>query len=175
MLVSKNKVVSFYYTVKDDKGTILDQTEQDVPFTYIHGNNQIIPGLEKQMEGKNVNDHFSVHVDAAEAYGEYDNSLILKVNRSYFGSEPLEKGLQLQIQSQDGIHIVKILDFDDKEVTLDANHPLAGINLDFDIEIKEIRDATDEELVHGHVHGEHSHKMGDDNQDDLDIEEERNQ
>lgn len=175
MLVSKNKVVSFYYTVKDDKGTILDQTEPDMPFSYIHGNNQIIQGLEKQMEGKSVNDHFSVHVDASEAYGEYDNSLILKVNRSYFGSEPLEKGLQLQIQSQDGIHIVKILDFDDNEVTLDANHPLAGINLDFDIEIKEVRDATDEELAHGHVHGSHSHEMEEDNQDNYDIEEENNQ
>lgn len=154
MLVAKNKVVSFYYILKDDSGNILDQTEPNMPFSYLHGIGQIIPGLEKEMEGKDVNSKFSVHVDAKDAYGEHDDSLILKVDRSFFGSEPLQKGLQLQLQSQDGYRIVTIMDFNDKEVTLDANHPLAGVNLNFDIEIKDVRDATEDELIHGHAHSD---------------------
>lgn len=154
MIVSQNKVVSFLYVVKDDNGKILDQTESNQPFSYLHGAHQIISGLESQMEGKNVNDKFSVHVPAEDAYGLHDENLVMKVDRSYFGSEHLEKGLQLQIQSQDGFHIVTVVDFNDKDVTIDANHPLAGINLNFDIDIKDVRDATEEEIEHGHVHGE---------------------
>lgn len=154
MLVAKNKVVSFLYTVTDDNGKVLDKTEKGNPFSYLHGAGQIIPGLEKEMEGKNINDHFSVHVNANDAYGSYDNSLVMKLDRSYFGSEHLEKGLQLQIQSQDGIHIVTVVDFTDNEVTIDANHPLAGINLNFDIEIKDVRDASEEEIAHGHAHSD---------------------
>ncbi len=152
MLVSKNKVVSFYYTVKDDNGVILDQTEANHPFSYLHGAHQIIPGLENQLEGKDVNQSFSVHVDAENAYGLRDENLVMTVDRSYFGNEPLEKGLQLQIQSQDGFHIVTVVDFNDNNVTIDANHPLAGVNLNFDIKITDVRDATKEELEHGHVH-----------------------
>ncbi len=174
MLVAKNKVVSFYYTVKDDNGKILDQTEENQPFSYLHGASQIIPGLERQLEGKNVNDKFFVKVNADEAYGARDENLIMKINRSYFGSEPLSKGLQLQIQSQDGFHIVTVVDFNDDEVTIDANHPLAGVNLNFDIEITDVRDATKEEIEHGHAH---SHQVEDDEEiefapeGDYDVEE----
>ncbi len=172
MLVSKEKVVSFFYTVKDDQGKILDQTDSDRPFSYIHGSNQIIPGLENAMEGKDENSKFSIHVDSNDAYGQYDENLVMKVERSFFGSEPLQKGLQLQLQAQDGYHIVTVLDFDDNEVTLDANHPLAGVNLNFDIEIKEVRDATKEELEHGHVHNhqEHEDEMEDEEDDVDDVE-----
>ncbi|MCR4421864.1 MAG: peptidylprolyl isomerase [Spirochaetales bacterium] len=172
MLVSKNKVVSFFYTVKDDNGVILDQTESGKPFSYLHGAHQIIPGLENELEGKNINDRFSIHVDAENAYGLHDDNLIMTVDRTYFGSEPLEKGLQLQIQSQDGFHIVTVVDFTEKDVTIDANHPLAGVNLNFDIEISDVREATKEELEHGHAH---DHGIEDDYEenvedDDNDIE-----
>lgn len=174
MLVAKNKVVSFYYTVKDDNGNILDRTEPNEPFSYLHGIGQIIPGLEKEMEGKDVNSKFFVHVDAKDAYGERDDSLILKIDRSYFGKQPLQKGLQLQLQSEDGYRIVTIMDFNEEEVTLDANHPLAGVNLNFDIEIKDVRDATEEELAHGHVHTgfEDEHDIDDEEYEiDIDLDE----
>ena len=165
MLVSKNKVVSFFYTVKDDQGNILDLTDSNTPFSYLHGASQIIPGLENEMEGRNVKEKFSVHIDSENAYGIHDDNLVMKVERSFFGSEPLEKGLQLQIQSQDGYHIVTVVDFNDKEVTIDANHPLAGVNLNFDIEIKDIREATKEEMEHGHSHNHDS--IEDEADDDI--------
>ncbi|HOV46149.1 MAG: peptidylprolyl isomerase [Spirochaetes bacterium] len=156
MKISENKVVSFSYTVKNAAGEVLDQSDASAPFSYLHGCHQIISGLEVALEGKEKDAKFSVHVDPEDAYGVRDESLIFTIDRSYLGDEPIEKGMQLQLQAEDGYHIVTILDITDTEVKLDGNHPLAGESLDFDVQVLDVREATAEEIEHGHSHS-HEH------------------
>ena len=153
--VEKNKVVKFHYTLKDkETGEVLDSSQQyGEPLTVLIGANNIIPGLERQMEGMEVGEKKTIEVKAEEAYGPKDENLIQKIPIENFQGIELQKGLPLQAQTPDGqiINLV-VVDFDDKEVVVDMNHPLAGKDLVFDVEIVDVRDATLEEISHGHAH-----------------------
>jgi FKBP-type peptidyl-prolyl cis-trans isomerase SlyD len=161
MKVEKNKVVKFHYTLKDkETGEILDSSYQyGQPLAFLVGANNIIPGLERQMEGMEKGEKKTIEVKAEEAYGQVNPELIQKIPRSEFQGIELQKGMVLQAQDPYGNVIpIKVVDFNDQEVTIDANHPLAGKDLVFEVEVVDVRDATEEEIAHGHAHeGEHQH------------------
>jgi len=160
MTVTKNKVVSFDYTLKDTNDEVLDISGAE-PMVYLHGHENIISGLEKALEGKTAGDSFKVMVHAAEAYGEWDGNLSTKVPRSSFdGVKELAEGMQFEAQFPNGSQVVTVTKITDNEITVDANHPLAGMDLNFDVVVREIRDATEEEIAHGHLHHEHENCNG---------------
>jgi len=158
MQIANNKVVSIHYKLTNDDGDILDSSEGQEPLAYLHGLGNIIPGLENALNGRAVGDKFSVTVAPADGYGERDNEMVQSVPKSAFqGVDQILPGMQFQAQSPEGMQLVTVIDVDGDEVILDGNHPMAGITLTFDVEVTEIRDATDEELEHGHVHGPGGH------------------
>jgi len=158
MQISKNSVVTINYTLKNDQGEILDQS-QDNSFLYLHGSGGIISGLEGQMEGKLAGDEFSAHVEPEDGYGVRDDSMVQVVPRNMFESDhPVEEGIQFHAESPEGDMLtVTVTKIEGDEVTVDGNHPLAGIALNFDIKIAEVREASKEEIEHGHVHGPDGH------------------
>lgn len=161
MQVSQHAVVSFHYTLTDDTGRTLDTSVGGEPLAYLHGIGNLIPGLERELEGKSPGDKFSVTVSPADAYGEYDDSLVQQIPRRVLKNIPdLRVGMQLQAQSPQGSRAVVVKHIAGDMVTIDANHPLAGKNLNFDVEVTEVRQATPEELAHGHVHGPDGHSHG---------------
>ena len=159
MKVEKNKVISIHYTLKDDNGNVIDTSEGREPLAYLHGNHNIISGLEEQLEGKEVGDKLSVDVKPEKGYGVVDESLKMVLKKEQFENpDGLQVGMQFQAQIGDKIAIYTITNIKDNDVYVDGNHPLAGMNLHFDVEIMDIRDATAEELEHGHAHIEgHAH------------------
>ena len=155
--IANDLVVSFNYTLTNAEGETLDQSQGE-PLAYLHGAGNIIPGLEKAMEGKKVGDKFTVNVPAAEGYGEYNTDLVQEVPAQMFqGVENIEAGMQFQAQTDDGGQIVTEKSVEGDTVIVDANFPLAGQDLTFDVEVVEIRVASAEELEHGHVHGAGGH------------------
>lgn len=158
MTIANDNVVEFNYTLKDDEGNILDQS-QGQPLAYLHGHQNIIPGLEAQLLGKKVGDKFTASIEPADAYGEFDDAAVQEVPRENFqGVDNIEPGMQFQSQTDDGhMMLVTVKDVQDDMVIVDANHPLAGKKLHFDIEVVSIRDASAEELQHGHAHGAGGH------------------
>lgn len=142
------------YTVKDDEGNLIDTSSGQEPLAFILGMGNIIPGLEKAFVGKQKGDAFVIRVKPEEGYGERDDSLVEIVPRAQFGGiKDLRVGMQLQAQTDEDMMVVTVVKITDKEVTVDANHPLAGKILNFDVKVVEVRGATSEELTHGHVHG----------------------
>ncbi|AFC86780.1 FKBP-type peptidyl-prolyl cis-trans isomerase [Frateuria aurantia] len=159
MQIASQRVASFHYTLTDGEGAVIDSSQGREPLAYIHGSGQIVPGLEKAMEGKTVGDKFKVEVPAAEGYGEHHEELIQSVPREAFqGVDKIEPGMQFQGSGPQGPISVTVTKVDDSTVTVDGNHPLAGKPLNFDIEVTEVRDASQEELQHGHVHGAGGHQ-----------------
>ena len=157
MTVENGKVVSFHYTLTNAQGDVLDQS-QEHPMPYLHGAGNIIPGLEKELAGKKVGDKLTVNVPAAEAYGEYHEQLVNDVPREAFqGVDNIEAGMQFQADTPEGVQVITVKAVNGETVTVDANHPLAGQDLNFDVEIVEVREATEEESAHGHVHGVGGH------------------
>lgn len=153
MDIQKNKVVTIDYNLRDAAGKLIDSSDGGQPLVYLHGNDNIIPGLEKHLVGKQAGDAVSCVVPAAEAYGVRDESLVFKVSRKDFGDNAeVSPGMQFEAHGEDGSQIVTVVDIAGDEVTIDANHPLAGENLHFDVKVVGVRDATEEELHHGHVH-----------------------
>ena len=154
MTISQNMVVSINYTLKNDRGDVLDSSEGRDPLQFIHGTGMIIPGLEEALSGREQGESLSVTVDPAEGYGEYDEAMIFSVPREKFQDPSmLEVGAQVQAQTEDGgVRILQIKSMEDDSVTLDANHPLAGEKLHFDVTVEDVREASDEELDHGHAH-----------------------
>ena len=153
MNIEKDRVVSIDYELKDSEGTLIDRSEGE-PLTYLHGNDNIIPGLERQLEGKKVGDRVAVTVAPADGYGERDEELIFAVSKSDFAEpDKVAVGMQFQAHQEGSVNIVTVVGVTDDEVKVDANHPLAGKTLHFDVNIKEVREASSEELEHGHVHG----------------------
>jgi FKBP-type peptidyl-prolyl cis-trans isomerase SlyD len=154
-------VATIHYTLKDDKGALIESSNDEggEPLSYIHGTGNLIPGLEDKLEGKTKGDKLSVTVKADDAYGERDEELIEVVEKTEFDdAEELTEGKEFQYDDEDGnIFHVRILKIDGDKVTVDGNHPLAGKNLSFDVEVLDVRTATAEELEHGHVHGEGHH------------------
>jgi len=153
MTVEKDRVVTIDYSLKDDGGNLLDSSEGAEPLVYLHGNGNLIPGLEKQLEGKNAGDQLSCVVAAADAYGERDDSLVFMVPKTEFGSADVQVGMQFEAQSEQGAQLVTVVGLEGDQVKLDANHPLAGQTLHFDVKVLDVREATSEEIEHGHVHG----------------------
>ena len=150
MQVTKDKVVSFDFRVTDENGQLLDTSEGQRPFPYIHGNGYLVPGLEDAMEGKYPQDSFSVSVPPSRGYGERDDEKIQTIPRERFEGLDLRIGMNLEARYADGPRILTVVAIDDDHVTLDGNHPLAGKTMDFDVTIVEVRDATPEELKYGH-------------------------
>jgi len=159
MQVAKDKVVYFHYKLTSDAGEVLDSSEGAEPLGYLHGAANIIPGLEQALEGKVAGDSLQVTVEACDGYGEVDEDLRQVVPSSLFqGVDTLEAGMQFQAETDEGVQVVTIAEVNGDEVTIDGNHPLAGQRLHFDVQIDSVREATAEELEHGHVHGEeHCH------------------
>ena len=155
--IANDHVVSFHYTLTNAEGETLDQSQGE-PLAYLHGAGNIIPGLEKALEGKNLGDKFTVNVLAADGYGEYNPDLVQEVPAQMFqGVDNIEAGMQFQAQTDDGVQIVTVKAIEGENIIVDANFPLAGQDLTFEVEIVEIRDASAEELEHGHVHGAGGH------------------
>lgn len=155
--IANDHVVRFNYTLTNQEGQILDQSQGE-PLAYLHGAHNIIPGLENALLGKTAGEKLKVTVPAAEGYGEYYADLVQEVPREMFqGVDQIQPGMQFQAQTDDGVQLVTVKSVDDQNVIVDANHPLAGQDLTFDVEIVDVRPATDVELEHGHVHGAGGH------------------
>jgi FKBP-type peptidyl-prolyl cis-trans isomerase SlyD len=158
MKIEKDKVVSIEYTLRDDKGEVLDTSEGREPLAYLHGNGNLIPGLESQLEGRSANESLKVAVAPADGYGEFDQAQIVDVPRSQFtGVADLAVGMQFTASGPEGQRIVTVTKVGLETVTVDGNHPLAGQTLNFDVKIVDVREATADELSHGHVHGAGGH------------------
>jgi FKBP-type peptidyl-prolyl cis-trans isomerase SlyD len=159
MQIALNSVVTLHYTLKDNEGNLIDQSD-DGSFLYLHGAMNIIPGLENALVGKAAGDEVSVSVSPEEGYGVKDPERIQEVPKEMFeGNEDIQAGVQFHAQSPDGAAVVvTVVEVKDDVVVIDGNHALAGVDLNFDVKIIEVREASDEEVTHGHVHGPHGHQ-----------------
>ena len=158
MNISENCVAAFHYTLTDSSGKVLDSSEGQEPLAYLHGAGNIIPGLENALLGKTVGDKLNVSVPASEAYGERDESMIQELPSNMFsGIDNIEVGMEFHAETEHGLQVVTVTKVEGDQVTIDGNHPLAGVDLNFDVEITEVRAASEEELDHGHVHGAGGH------------------
>lgn len=153
MQIENNKVATLHYTLKDNEGNILDQSE-DGSFVYMHGSLNIIPGLENALTGKKAGEDLSVKVSAEEAYGPRNEEQIQEVPKEMFEADTeITAGMQFHAQGPgEEMVMVTVTEVRDDVVVVDGNHPLAGMELNFDVKVVEVRDATDEEQEHGHVH-----------------------
>ncbi len=160
LLIGENSVVTVNYTLTDDAGKVLDSSDGSKPMVYLHGAGTIVPGLEKALVGKGAGESLKVRVEPSDAYGELIPDGIKTIERSAFeGVDVVEVGMAFDAEAPDGTeqHIV-VTKVEDDAVTIDINHPLAGVTLNFDIKILSVREATKEELEHGHSHEDgHSH------------------
>lgn len=154
MKISKDKVVSIHYKLTNNGGEVLDSSEGKAPLLYIHGNGNLIMGMEEGVEGKVKGDKLKLKIAPEKGYGVKDPELTQQVPRSAFGDQKVEKGMQFST-NQGGVVTVTEVGLD--SVTVDANHPLAGVELNFDVEVMDVREATSDELAHGHVHGPGGH------------------
>ena len=156
MQIAANKAVSIEYTLTNDAGEVLDTSAGGEPLVYLHGAGNIIPGLESELDGKQVGDELKVTVEPENAYGEYSAELVAVLGRNMFeGVDELEVGMQFHASAPDGgMQIVTITALDGDEVTVDGNHPLSGQRLTFEVKVAAVRDASEDELAHGHIHGE---------------------
>ena len=158
MSITQDQVVSIHYTLKDDAGEILDSSPEGKPLAYLHGHGNLIPGLERELTGKRAGDKLQVTVSPADGYGEYDQALVQRVpRRTLKGLANLTVGMHLQAQTGHAARAVTVTQIAGDLVTLDGNHPLAGKSLHFQVEVAEVRAATEAELSHGHVHGPGDH------------------
>ena len=160
MQVGNQKVVSIDYTLTDPQGQVLDTSQDRGPLTYLQGVGNIIPGLERELEGRNKGDQLKVTIPAADAYGERDERLVQPVSRDAFkGVTDIQPGMRFQATGPGGAQgVVTIVSVDPNQVTIDANHPLAGATLNFDVKVVNVREATEQEKSHGHVHGPGGHQ-----------------
>lgn len=159
MNISENCVASFHYTLTDKEGKVIDSSEGRDPLAYLHGANNIIPGLEKELEGKAAGDKLKVEVPASEAYGERNDAMMQELPANMFtGVDKVEVGMEFHAQTENGTQVVSVAAVDGDTITVDANHPLAGVDLNFDVEVTDVREATDEEKEHGHAHGAGGHE-----------------
>lgn len=158
MHIEARKVVTLNYTLTDKEGNVIDQST-DSSFAYLHGASNIIPGLENALAGKSAGDSLNVSVEPSEAYGERDPEKTQSVPRNMFPEDTeIEVGMQFHAQGPGGeTLVVTIAGVEGDTITVDGNHPLAGIPLNFAVEVIEVRDASEEELDHGHVHGPGGH------------------
>lgn len=154
MRITKNSVVSFHYTLNDGEGRLLDTSAGRDAFAYLHGSGQIVAGLESELEGKAKGDSMQVQVEPSKGYGEMDPSLMQKVPVEKFGDQQVEEGMQFQTPDH---KVWSVVEVKDGQVFLNGNHPLAGVTLHFSVEVTDVREATADEIAHGHVHGPGGH------------------
>jgi FKBP-type peptidyl-prolyl cis-trans isomerase SlyD len=151
------RVIAFNYTLKNSAGEVLDASEPNQPMPFLEGRQQIIPALEEIVSKLNEGDKKNITLAAKDAYGDFRQDMIMEVPKTELAHLKLELGAHLQLQLEKQNRIVKVTKITEQAVTLDGNHPLAGVDLIFDIEVVLIREATAEELTHGHAHGLHGH------------------
>ena len=155
MKVADHAVVSIHYVLTNDDKEVLDSSEGQEPLAYLHGTGHLIPGLEAQLLGKAAGDKLDVTVQPEDGYGELNEDLVQTVPSNVFqGVDSIEPGMQFQTSSEDGSggQMITVVSVENDEVTIDGNHPLAGVTLHFSVDIIEVREASAEELEHGHVH-----------------------
>jgi FKBP-type peptidyl-prolyl cis-trans isomerase SlyD len=156
MQITKNKVAAIHYTLRDNEGNILDSSEGRDPLYYIQGIGNLIPGMEEGLEGKASGEKLDIKVSPDKGYGELNPQLVQQVPLDAFGGQEVKPGMRFNTNRGD---VVTVTEVGSETATVDGNHPLAGVELNFQVEILEVRIATDEELQHGHAHspGGHSH------------------
>lgn len=159
MQITKNVVASLEYTLTDGSGNVIDSSTGREPLVYLHGNGMLIPGLEQELEGKSTGDSFHAVIPPQLAYGDRDPSLLHQISRKQLPADAkIEVGMQFQAKGPNGAFLVMVVGIDGDRVALDANHPLAGVTLHFDVKVVDTRAATAEELSHGHIHGPGGHQ-----------------
>ncbi len=158
-IVKINDAVSMSYILKDREGIVIDESQDEIPLTYLHGHKNIVPGLEKALTGASLGETKKVIVSPEEGYGEREDQMLLQVPRSQLPQEMKpEIGMGLTMETENGHTVpVRVSEVHDEHVVLDANHELAGVELHFEVRIESIREATTEEISHGHVHGPGGH------------------
>jgi FKBP-type peptidyl-prolyl cis-trans isomerase SlyD len=158
MKVAENAVVSFHYTLTDERGQEVESSFGREPLAILAGHGNVIPGVENAMTGRGAGDRFQVTVPPEQAYGERREGYTQRVPKKFFrDADKLKPGMQTALQTQDGPRIVTVAKIGSSVIDVDLNHPMAGHTLNFDIEIVEVREASAEELAHGHVHGPGGH------------------
>lgn len=169
MTIEKDVMAAIHYTLKDKEGALLDSSEGSDPLEYLHGYGNLIPGLEKELEGKKAGDTLSVSIPPAEAYGEYSDDLVVTIPRSNFETDAeIEVGMQFETGSGSMSRIVRVTKIEGDDITIDANHELAGKTLFFDVKVENVRKASDEEIEAarsdscgcGGCGGHHEHEEG---------------
>ncbi len=154
MTVANDTVVSIHYTLRDNQGNIIDSSSGRDPLQYIHGRGNLIIGMEEGLEGKSTGDQLDLKIAPEKGYGERNDKLIQKVPKTAFGTQKVDKGMQFNTEKG---QVVTITEVGTEDVTVDGNHPLAGVPLNFEVEVINIREASKEEIEHGHVHGPGGH------------------
>ncbi len=154
MQIAKNTVASIEYTLKDDSGNVIDTSEGHGPLAYVHGVGALVPGLESELEGRSAGDQLQVRVDPEQGYGERLEGMTHEVVRDDFPADAdPQVGMQFQAESEEGSLVFTVVQIDGNKILLDANHPLAGVHLNFDVRVVEVRPASPDEIEHRHVHG----------------------
>ncbi|TPQ25488.1 peptidylprolyl isomerase [Methylomonas sp. EFPC3] len=157
MQISDKTAVSIHYTLTNGSGEQLDSSRGEAPLVYLHGAGNIIAGLEAALTGKQAGDKFNVTIPADQAYGEVSEEMIQVVSRNMFDGMDIEVGMQFHAEVSYGPGIITITQIDGDDITIDGNHPLAGEDLTFDVEVVEVRPASADEIAHGHIHGAGCH------------------
>jgi FKBP-type peptidyl-prolyl cis-trans isomerase SlyD len=156
--IADDSVVSFHYTLRDDSGSIAESSAGGSPVVYLHGRNQIVPGLETQLAGKQSGDKFTAIVTPEQGYGMRDENAIQRVPLKHLATRgPIVAGQLVVVNTRDGGRQARVVKVGHFNADLDLNHPLAGKTLTFEIEVVDVRAATAEELAHGHAHGPGGH------------------
>jgi FKBP-type peptidyl-prolyl cis-trans isomerase SlyD len=154
MQITKDKVASIHYTLRDNEGTIIDSSEGRDPLHYLHGAGNLIVGMEEGLEGKSKGEKLNLKISPEKGYGEKDENLVQQVPRAAFGGQEIKEGMRFST-NQGGVVTVTHVGLE--SITVDGNHPLAGVELNFAVEVMDVRNATVEEITHGHVHGPGGH------------------
>lgn len=158
MKVERGRVVRLHYTIRDESGATLESSRGGTPLLYLHGSGQLLTALESRIDGFSAGDVATVTVAPSEAYGERDPRGLIRAPRSTFPDDlDLEPGIEVQAETPEGPLSFLVVEIDGDDVVLDANHPMAGKTLTFDVEVLEVRAATEDEMAHGHVHGPGGH------------------
>lgn len=158
MKVSANKVVSIHYTLTDNSGKVLDSSAGRQPLAYIHGNGHLIAGMEEGLEGHEKGEKLQLKISPEKGYGLRKEEFVQQVPLSAFGGQEVKEGMQFEAGNEGQRYIVTVTQVGPETATVDGNHPLAGTELNFDVEVLEVREATPDELAHGHVHGPEGHQ-----------------